>query len=109
MFEKCRRHQKLKYWFRTGAFVGSYCIIVLGIVLVLSRDVLYMVSGKLNKKSHVPLQYFPGKKRVCPFSSKVTLSNKVVPLFDKNMNIEPKLNLGFFAVCLGCLTRLLHA
>jgi len=48
-------------------------------------------------------------KRVCPCSSKVTLSNKVVPLFDENVKVEPKLNLGFFAVCLGCLTRLLHA
>jgi hypothetical protein len=48
MLEKCRRHQKLKYWFGTGAFVGLYCVIVLGMVLILSHGGLYMFSGKLT-------------------------------------------------------------
>jgi Mg/Co/Ni transporter MgtE len=50
MFKKYRRHKKLKYEFRTSAFVGLYCIIVLGIVFVLSRGVPYMISGTFNIK-----------------------------------------------------------
>jgi hypothetical protein len=76
MFEKCRIHQKLKYCFRTGAFVGLYCIIVLGIVLVLSR-VLYMISGRFNIKVMFLCSIFMKRKEYVPVAAKSTSAIKL--------------------------------
>jgi hypothetical protein len=65
------------------------------------NQAVHRITKRKLFTNQFPLQYFPEKKRVCPCSSKVTISNKVVCLFDENVKVEPKLNLGFFAVCSG--------